>query len=64
MNDTPTEDRSLRGFWKWATTPPQAYVVYVLALLLVWGISFLAGSLNPKRTGSGQTPPPVSAPQK
>jgi hypothetical protein len=64
MNDNSTDDRSLRGFWKWATTPPQVYVVYVLALILVWGISFLAGTLNPKRTGGGQTPPPVSAPQK
>jgi hypothetical protein len=64
MNDTPPEDRSLRTLWKWATTPPQAYVVYVLALILVWGISFLAGSLNPKHTGSGQNPPPVSTPQK
>jgi hypothetical protein len=64
MNDNPPEDRSLRGLWTWATTPPQAYVVYVLALLLVWGISFLAGTLNPKRTGGGQTPPPASAPQK
>ena len=62
MNDNSADDRSLRGLWKWATTPPQVYVVYVLALLLVWGISFLA--LNPKRTGGGQTPPPVSAPQK
>ena len=63
MNNNSTEDRSLRGLWKWATTPPQAYVVYVLALILVYGIAYLAGTMNPKRTG-GQTPPPVSAPQK
>jgi len=63
MNDNNIDDRSLRGLWKWATTPPQAYVVYVLALILVWGLSFLAGTLNPKRTG-GTAPPPVSAPQR
>ncbi len=63
MTDNNNEDRSLGGLWKWATTPPQAYVVYVLALLLVWGIAFLAGTLNPKRTG-GPTTPPMSAPQK
>ena len=63
MTNDSNSDRSLRGFWKWATTPPQAYVVYVLALILVWGISFLAGTMNPKRTG-GQSPPPVSAPQR
>jgi hypothetical protein len=38
-------------------------VVYVLALILVWGISFLAGTLNPKRTGNAN-PPPVSTPQR
>jgi len=63
MNDNSNEDRSLGRLWKWATTPPQAYVVYVLALLLVWGIAFLAGTLNPRRTG-GPPPPPMSAPQK
>jgi hypothetical protein len=63
MNDDSTRDGGLRGLWKWATTKPQVYVVYVLALLLVWGISFLAGTLNPKRTGSAN-PPPVSAPQR
>jgi hypothetical protein len=63
VNDNFTQSRSLRGLWKWATTPPQAYAVYVLALILVWGISFLAGTLNPKRTGS-PNPPPVSVPQR
>jgi hypothetical protein len=56
-------ERGLRGLWRWATTPPQVYVVYVLLLMLVWGVSFLAGTLNPKRT-SGQSPPPVSAPPR
>ena len=63
MNDTGTQDRSLRGLWKWATTRPQAYVVYVLALILVWGLSFLAGTLTPKRT-AGANPPPASTPQR
>jgi hypothetical protein len=57
-------DTSLRGLWRWATTPPQAYVVYVLALILVYGVSYLAGTLNPKKTSSPVSPPPVSAPQK
>ena len=56
-------DTSLRGLWRWATTPPQAYVVYVLALILVYGLSYLAGTLNPKKTGSPMSPPPVSSPQ-
>jgi hypothetical protein len=56
-------DRSIRGFWRWATTPPQAYVVYVLALILVYGVSYLAGTLNPKKGGSPMSPPPVSSQQ-
>jgi hypothetical protein len=56
-------DRSLRGLWNWATTRPQVYVVYVLTLILVWAISFLAGTLNPKRTTLPPRPP-VSAPQR
>jgi hypothetical protein len=63
MNGNGNPERGLRGLWEWATTRPQAYVVYVLALILVWGLSFLAGTLNPKRTGS-PNPPPVSAPQR
>jgi hypothetical protein len=58
------QDAGIRGLWRWATTPPQVYVVYVLALILVWGVSFLAGTLNPKRTGSPISPPPVSTPQR
>jgi hypothetical protein len=59
MNDDGKPDRSLRGLWQWAKTPPQVYVVYVLALILVWCISFLAGTLNPKRINS-PAPPPAS----
>jgi len=63
MNDNGTSDHGFRGLWKWASTPPQAYVVYVLTLILVWAISFLAGTLNPKRVRS-QNPPPVSTLQR
>jgi hypothetical protein len=63
-NSDENPDRGIRGLWRWATTPPQAYVVYVLALILVWGVSFLAGTLNPKRTGSPMSPPPLSAPPR
>jgi hypothetical protein len=57
-------DTSIRGLWRWATSPPQVYVVYVLALILVYGVSYLAGTLNPKKTGSPLSPPPVSSPQR
>ena len=48
---------------QWATKPPQIYVVYLIGLILVWGVSFYAGTLNPKRI-PGSAPPPVSVPQR
>ncbi len=51
-----------KNWVQWAITPPQSYAVYLLALILVAGSSFYAGSLAPKKpTGLG--PPPVSAPR-
>jgi hypothetical protein len=47
---------------QWAITPPQSYAVYLVALFLVAGLSFYAGSLRPKHP-VGMGPPPVSAPQ-
>jgi hypothetical protein len=53
---------AIRRFVRWAMTPPQSYAVYFLALVLVAGSSFYAGSLAPKKPG-GLGPPPVSAPR-
>ena len=47
---------------RWAITPPQSYAVYLIALFLVAGLSFYAGSLKPKKA-AGIGPPPVSAPR-
>ena len=52
-----------KSFWRWATTPPQSYLMYVIALILVWGLSFYAGTLRPKKA-EGLGPPPVSVPQQ
>ncbi|MES2194134.1 MAG: hypothetical protein V4517_06940 [Pseudomonadota bacterium] len=49
-----------RSLVQWAITPPQSYAVYCLALVLVAGLSFYAGSLKPKTAVGG---PPVSAPR-
>ncbi|WP_367116358.1 hypothetical protein [Bradyrhizobium sp.] len=47
---------------RWATTPPQAYGVYLVILVLVYLLSFYAGTLKPqKATDIG--PPPVTAPR-
>ena len=50
-----------KSLFQWAITPPQSYAVYFIALVLVAGLSFYAGSLKPKKTVGG--PPPVSAPR-
>jgi hypothetical protein len=51
-----------KGLVQWATTPPQSYAVYLVALFLVAGLSFYAGSLKPKKP-VGMGPPPVSVPR-
>ena len=61
-NDTGPQ-RNPRSFWRWATTPPQSYAVYLIVLVLVWLLSFYAGTLRPKKA-DGLGPPPVSAPQR
>ena len=51
-----------QGLVQWATTRPQAYATYFVALILIGGLSFYAGTLKPKKT-TGIGPPPVSAPR-
>jgi hypothetical protein len=53
---------AIRGVVKWAITPPQAYVVYLISLFLVAGLSFYVGTLKPKKP-VGLGPPPMSAPR-
>jgi hypothetical protein len=52
-----------KSFWRWATTRPQSYVVYLVCLILVWALSFYAGTLKPKKA-EGLGPPPVMAPPR
>jgi hypothetical protein len=54
---------AIRGFVKWAITPPQAYVVYLISLFLVAGLSFYVGSLRPKKPVGLGPPPMVSVPR-
>jgi hypothetical protein len=42
-------------------TPPQAYGVYLVAIVLVYVLSFYAGTLKPKHAPP-LSPPPASAP--
>ena len=53
---------AIREFVRWSITPPQSYAVYLVALVLVAGLSFYVGSLKPKPpTGLG--PAPVAVPR-
>ncbi|WP_349643971.1 hypothetical protein [Bradyrhizobium sp. LTSPM299] len=47
---------------QWATTPPQSYGVYLVALILIFTASFYAGSLKPKHTPAPPAPTAPSAP--
>jgi hypothetical protein len=38
-----------KNILQWSMTPPQSYVVYLIALFLVAGASFYAGSLKPNK---------------
>jgi hypothetical protein len=53
---------AIRSFVRWATTPPQAYGAYFVALILVAGLSFYVGTLKPKKA-VGMGPPPIVAPR-
>jgi hypothetical protein len=52
----------IRGFVRWAITPPQSYAVYLVALFLVASGSFYVGTLKPKKP-VGFGPPPLSVPR-
>jgi hypothetical protein len=62
MADDGGKATGIKGFVRWAMTPPQSYAVYLVALFLVAGISFYVGSLKPKKA-IGLGPPPASAPR-
>jgi hypothetical protein len=53
---------AIRGFVRWAMTPPQSIAVYLACLFLVAGLSFYVGTLKPKKA-IGMGPPPVSTPR-
>ncbi|MCP3465932.1 MULTISPECIES: hypothetical protein [unclassified Bradyrhizobium] len=62
MTDDTGNSGALRRIARWAITPPQAYGVYLAAVVLVFLLSFYAGSLKPKKAPEGG-PPPVTAPR-
>ena len=61
MTENSTPPGPLRRFTSWATTPPQVYGVYLGAVVLVFLLSFYAGTMKPKQPVTA--PPPVTAPK-
>ena len=62
MENETRPTKASKGIVRWAITPPQSYVVYLISLFLVAGLSFYVGSLRPKKP-VGLGPPPMSAPR-
>ena len=62
MENEPGPADKPKSFVQWAMTPPQSYAVYLICLVLVWGLSFYVGMLKPKKP-VGLGPPPISAPR-
>jgi negative regulator of sigma E activity len=58
MND----ETSLQKLVRWAKTPPQVYVIYLVTLIVVWLVTYYAGTLN-RRNQSPAPPTTVSAPR-
>ncbi len=52
----------IQGIVRWAITPPQSYVLYLVCLFMVAGLSFYVGTMKPKHA-VGLGPPPVSVPR-
>jgi hypothetical protein len=52
----------IQGIVRWAITPPQSYVLYLVCLFMVAGLSFYVGTMKPKHA-VGMGPPPVSVPR-
>lgn len=62
MTEAKSPPRTFKGLLRWAVTPPQAWGVYLFAVLLVWLLSFYAGTLKPKKTPD-TSPSVVTAPK-
>jgi hypothetical protein len=60
MDDESGLPGTFKRLTRWATTPSQAYGVYLAVLVLVWLVSFYAGTMKPKKAPEGG-PPAISA---
>lgn len=63
MENRTEPENGIKRLWRWLSRPPQVYVFYLVALLVVWMVSFYAGTLSPRKTVTPMQPP-VSAPAR
>ena len=61
MDNDAAPTSPVQRFMQWATKPPQSYAVYLVCLILIFTVSFYAGSLKPKHV-PGPGPAPAAAP--
>jgi hypothetical protein len=59
MANEPDQRKTL---WQWAITPPQSYLLYLVALVVIFVGSFYAGTLKPKKTPAAEPPAAASTP--
>jgi hypothetical protein len=52
---------AIRRIVRWAMRPPQSYAIYLVCLVLIFILSFYAGTLKPKKAPP-LSPPSASAP--
>ncbi|UGY14947.1 hypothetical protein [Bradyrhizobium septentrionale] len=62
MDNDASPPNPIRRFMQWAITPPQSYGVYLAGLILIFTLSFYAGTLKPKHV-PGPPPTAPSAPR-
>ncbi|GKQ50634.1 hypothetical protein [Bradyrhizobium sp. Ce-3] len=58
MDNDPGQPNPIRRLVQWAITPPQSYGVYLVGIVLVYTLSFYAGTMKPKHGPAA----PVTAP--
>lgn len=57
-----SEQSKRPSLFRWLMTPPQAYVTYLAAVLLIGTVSFYAGTLRPNKHPGLVPAPATSAP--
>ncbi|MFB9265265.1 hypothetical protein ACFFWD_19245 [Bradyrhizobium erythrophlei] len=63
MDNDPGPQGPIPRFLQWAIKPPQSYAVYLICLILVFTLSFYAGTQKPKHSPAPPSATTPSAPR-